>query len=1159
VRGFVDLDERILARASGVAIARVQGMDDGIAIASHVARRAADVYDIVLVVSSTGTLWADVGARLGLGRLPCEPAECARRIAESLAARGGLVIAPLPAQGSWDFSVVSELVQLASAPPALFVTSGSAELACETYEIAPELGEQEKDRWFAALATHVSAQAPARDLSSLEAWWHAARSSRPHARKRTELRGTARELLAALSIVQRSIRADHVSLLSEHADLGALEQAGAIARDGEWIAVHPSWASEAAAAAAELPGLSRRIGNAVLELWPNDPWSCARGSELLLAAGDIDAADRAQARVCELADDASVRRELGARWMRAVDGLPAGPERARLQVSAAERSLEGGDAEAAFFWAKGAASSAPEDAEVTLLMGRAAVAFGDLVTAKVALERGMASCSPNLAAQYSVELAEVAYRTGEQDASKTHAERALTAKSKATCLAARNTLGKLLLAQSRWTDAERHFAEDAYAAAAAGERTAELRAHVNRGIAILSRGNADEARSIFESVLAEGERLQNLRACASALENLAVVAMVVHEYGRALTLSERTLKLRQKLGARLAMAGLLGNVAELRRKLGLFDHAQHAVTFGRRTVTPGMPTAYASYFSIVAARLALDRGNTSEAQREVGRAIQDGEALGFKEYLGLEYRLAARIALEDGDMDRAWQWIERAKPHNGTDEARADAAIISAKLLRAAGTPSNEAAEDALRLARIADDEELLREGHILLAELHLAQGNDSAAQNHLGHAARVRDQVALGLSGEVRDAFLARADVAQIDRLLAGVVVRPMRLEAPVLDTEEDPRTQRSARSLAPRRELIGDDPTIRGLHLAVRKVARTDSTILIRGESGTGKELVAEAVHRASDRVSGPFVAVNCAALVETLLLSELFGHEKGSFTGAVARRRGRFEMAEGGTLFLDEIGDISARTQVALLRILQDKMFERVGGTTPIRANVRVICATHRDLKAMVERGEFREDLYYRLRGITLEIPPLRSRMGDLPRIADHLLERIAHERVEDKKHLAPDAMELLERHRWPGNVRELENALRAASLFAEGDRISAADLGDNVEDLKGLSKRPTSAPPPAPTSSQDAVVEDEDVALGDLPASEAGPTAVAYACVRQGAVSLGELKRQIERDCIARALAETRGNITRAAALLGMKRPRLSQLVKQYGLAAVSSED
>jgi transcriptional regulator with GAF, ATPase, and Fis domain len=311
---------------------------------------------------------------------------------------------------------------------------------------------------------------------------------------------------------------------------------------------------------------------------------------------------------------------------------------------------------------------------------------------------------------------------------------------------------------------------------------------------------------------------------------------------------------------------------------------------------------------------------------------------------------------------------------------------------------------------------------------------------------------------------------------------------------------------------------------------------------------------------------VTVNCAALVETLLLSELFGHEKGAFTGAIARRRGRFELAEGGTLFLDEIGDISARTQVALLRVLQERTFERVGGTTPIRANVRVICATHRDLKAMVERGEFREDLYYRLRGITLEVVPLRARMGDLPRIAENLLGRIAAERGEPaRKTLAIDALELLGRHRWPGNVRELENVLRAASLFAEGDVITASTLVENVDELAALAQAPRGRPTltlveDVPTGERGACASDDegDVGEGPLPSCEASATAVAYSQVRAGGTSLPDIKRQIERDCIARALAETKGNITRAAALLGMKRPRLSQLVKQYGLMAVSSE-
>jgi sigma-54 specific flagellar transcriptional regulator A len=224
-------------------------------------------------------------------------------------------------------------------------------------------------------------------------------------------------------------------------------------------------------------------------------------------------------------------------------------------------------------------------------------------------------------------------------------------------------------------------------------------------------------------------------------------------------------------------------------------------------------------------------------------------------------------------------------------------------------------------------------------------------------------------------------------------------------------------------------------------------------------------------------------------------------------------------------------------------------------------------------MVDRGEFREDLYYRLRGITLEVPSLRQRMGDLPKIADALLGRIAAERNEEPKAIAPDAIELLQRHRWPGNIRELENVLRAVSLFSEGSAITAADLIENVDDMRTVAQAgPVSQPPmslrgnllPTPppsfstvdvanTNSND---DDESTDDGTLPDGESGATAAAYAQVRQGAVSLSDMKRQIERDCIARALAETKGNITRAAALLGMKRPRLSQLVKQYGLSASS---
>ena len=315
-----------------------------------------------------------------------------------------------------------------------------------------------------------------------------------------------------------------------------------------------------------------------------------------------------------------------------------------------------------------------------------------------------------------------------------------------------------------------------------------------------------------------------------------------------------------------------------------------------------------------------------------------------------------------------------------------------------------------------------------------------------------------------------------------------------------------------------------------------------------------------------------VNCAALVETLLLSELFGHEKGAFTGAAGRRRGRFESADGGTIFLDEIGDISPRTQVALLRVLQDRTFERVGGTTPVRVDVRIVCATHRDLRAMVARGDFREDLYYRLRGVVLEVPALRQRIGDLRLVADALLARVATERGELPKRLSDRAVVGLSTHAWPGNVRELENALRAAALFAEGEVIELEDFTDNVQGLQGLTTGPTAAGSIAPEPGMNGgppTLRDltpfglTPAAGGSQPAPGAGgaepparATDVAYTAVR-GGVSLGDLKRQIERECIARALAESDGNITRAATLLGMKRPRLSQLVKQYGLGGGGS--
>jgi transcriptional regulator with GAF, ATPase, and Fis domain len=955
--------------------------------------------------------------------------------------------------------------------------------------------------------------------------------------------------------------------------LEALRRAKAVRVVGGWIAIDGAWESQARKAADAAPASALETVAAALKVrWPCEPWAFARAAELLARAGSLEAADAAHARALSYAEDALTRRELVTRWMAAVNEVRA-EHQLPLRARAADRALVLGEAEEAYRWAQSAAALAPEDTSITLLFGRAAVALGDLVAAKVALERGQrATHDAETCGLIAAELAEIACLSGTFEEAAREAQRALDiAESPPTRLKARNTLGKILLAEARWEEADRHFAEDAWTASSCGEQTAALRARLNRGIAVLSKGLAEEARSIFEGVLLEGERVGETRACAFALDNLTVVAMLRHDYGGALALGEHTLKLRKRLGDRLATGRVLTNLAVLRRKLGLLDHAEHAIAFGRRMLGPGMPAAPTAHYSLAAARIALSRGNTVEARRDVARAIIDFESAGLRTFVGEAHRVAARIALEDGDLVRATEALDAAHALATTDEGRAEVGLLAALLGRASGDCDEKAALEALGLARVSGEEELLIETHTLLAEIHRANGRMEAARAQVEQAMMVRDQVAGTLTHDVRAAFLSRANVVALGRMQV-LLSEP----AQAVEDEAAPRTQRSSRTAAALpREIIGDDPAIRGLLAAVKKVARSNSTVLIRGESGTGKELVAEAVHRASG-VSGPLVTVNCAALVETLLLSELFGHEKGAFTGAIARRRGRFELAEGGTLFLDEIGDISPRTQVALLRVLQERTFERVGGTTPIRANVRIVCATHRDLKAMVERGEFREDLYYRLRGITLEVPALRARLGDLPRISDCLLARIAAERGEAKKALAADALDLLSRHRWPGNVRELENALRAASLFAESEIITASHLVENVDDLRAVAQsaaasRMRGSFPPPPMSRIDLASSANGVDIGPesddeprddadapLPAGEANATSVAYAQVRGGGVSLSDMKRQIERDCIARALAETKGNITRAAALLGMKRPRLSQLVKQYGLAAVSSE-
>jgi DNA-binding NtrC family response regulator len=1182
-RAFVEFDERIVSAQAGVIVVHAPAEVHG-PIVAHASRRlrTSGFFPIDAAVRTGAPLFREVAMHLGLGSVPVDPTACAEAIATVAIAQRAAIVALLPGENTWDRAVALEL---AKNPRVLlvFVTASEAPVSADasTFDVAAELTAGEKLRWLSAIAEEAQSELPATDLRSLEAWWTRARRVVPEAAPTFEDLGTAsRDVLTCIALAGRSLPIAALSTLlgaDPSAAIAELTAAGLASSSGALVSATPSTDLAVLVASASTTtrlAVAKCLAGESGGFNP-DPWAFARAAELLISCGSFDDADVAVSRALRAGVDPQVAGEIAARWFETVSPI-SGAGGLALRLKAAQRSLLIGEAGDAKRWCESAAALEPNDPTISLLMGRALMQLGDLVAARVCLARAEANAPANdaeLSARVAVERSEVSYLGGELEQAAALANRAVeTTTSVSTRLAARGTLGKILLARGSWELADEHFADDALVASSAGEVTAELRARLNRAIAMLSKGRLDEARAMLERLLEDATHLGEDRARAYALANLAVVAYRQHDYGTALRSWEQTIRFPQALRGRLATAHTIGNLADLRLRLGLVEHAEHAIAFGRKLLSGSTLPRSSALYKWVSAQIALARGNTELARREVEGALVDAQASGDRDCLESAYLVSARVALEDGDLAGAAKALKHAEGVAASPRGRAELAIVRAALLRSMGQPALESANEALVLARACGEEDLLSEIHTLLAMLHRDSGDTLAAQAHCGRAVAVRDQVASGLIPDIRAAFLAKPDTMALSRLQSSLAHE---------DSEEEaPRTQRivTRTESNPSREMVGDDPAIRTLAVAIKKVARSSSTVLIRGESGTGKELVADALHRASERAAGPLVSVNCAALVETLLLSELFGHEKGAFTGASARRRGRFEMAEGGTLFLDEIGDISARTQVALLRVLQEKTFERVGGTAPIRANVRVVCATHRDLRAMVERGEFREDLYYRLRGITLEVPALRARLGDLPKIADHLLRRIAVERSEDPKTLSADAVDLLSRHRWPGNIRELENVLRAVSLFAEGEVITTSDLIENVDDLRAVARNidrgaggPTSQPPislrsasivpppptPSPNSSLSTLDPDDDVE-GLLPEDEANATAVAYAQVRQGAVSLSDIKRQIERDCIARALLETKGNITRAAALLGMKRPRLSQLVKQYGLSAASSE-
>ena len=402
------------------------------------------------------------------------------------------------------------------------------------------------------------------------------------------------------------------------------------------------------------------------------------------------------------------------------------------------------------------------------------------------------------------------------------------------------------------------------------------------------------------------------------------------------------------------------------------------------------------------------------------------------------------------------------------------------------------------------------------LVHLYSLDPGNPLDSGDLDFALAVADQLALALAN-LRD----RDDLAHDREALAK------RTETLAAGLSKAERVNASlSRSLADGGEMIGESGPTAALVEDVRRIAPTDATVLVRGESGVGKELVARALHRHGRRAAGPLVTMNCAALSESLLESELFGHEKGAFTGATAKTVGKFEAADGGTLFLDEVGEMSPAIQAKFLRVLEGHPFERVGGRELIRCDVRVVAATNRDLEAAVERGAFRRDLYYRLHVVVLTVEPLRNRPEDVPVLAEHFLRHSAARTGRAVEGFTKAASSLLTTYAWPGNVRELKNAVERAVVLCRGDRVEPADL------------RLTAFTPPERGS---------DDAPGDAPA---GPRSASGTAGKGGYRSIS--LEVLEREHVLATLTHTGWNKSRAASILGIERSTLDRKLKKYGV-------
>ena len=758
----------------------------------------------------------------------------------------------------------------------------------------------------------------------------------------------------------------------------------------------------------------------------------------------------------------------------------------------------------------------PDDPKALTRVGRLARAAGKLSLAAEALREVRQLDDAEARCEAAVELALVQLERADYASAIALSDEVLSSEDVGldTQLEARNTRGRAAWSSGDLDFAERCFLDNEAEAARTERPTYRMRSLNNLALIRMARGRLDDARGLLTRVVQLANRHGASFHRAIALENLGVLDRLAGRYGRAIAAYQSAVRLLKPLEDRAMLVRVATNLAEVhvvlgdgRRARALLDLASSLRADDDR---PEM-RAERLLVEAEAAALAGDARQTKDLLEEA-RAL--ALECGYQRVEEVATLLMADRAIGEERREDAAALVADLAPD--TDRNRCRLAIVQATL-----SPDPDVAircaRHALSLARAGGDRMLVLRALSTLASLLARAGVRAESELRLDDASQAARELEMEVPESLRESFRTLPLMLELSRTRAAVA-------------RSDGAVERPADASALRR-IVGSSDAARRVRAWIERVGPTDTTVLLTGESGTGKELAAAAVHDLSARSEGPFITVNCGALMDTLLLSELFGHERGAFTGADRRRRGRFELADGGTLFLDEVGEMSASTQTALLRVLQERRFERVGGTERIDVDVRVVAATNRDLEAMVEAGTFRADLFYRLRALHLRMPPLRERPGDVAEIARALLERMEGPTVT----LDRAAIELLEQHAWPGNVRELENALRAVVVLAHKQLLSREDFERHAPTLGRAGQGQGGSP--------GAVGQLEDL----------------YYRALQKRGSIYEMRKDLEREAVERALDETGGNISRAAALLGMKRPRLSQLASEYGLKKKKNEE